>query len=312
MEIKNELKTGDQIDVQVSTFGEIPNQTLDGEDVIQKLTPEALQKCVEAWKAAGSKPIRVDLDHNSEITDNTEAAGWLEDLWVAEDGMYGKMTVSDLGVEKLNGLNYRYGSPTFILDEEGYPVEFTSFALTNRPRLKDLKPVYNSASVDGSVVLNADEPETEERTEETCVNNEQMEITKLIQLLGLPETATEEEITVAIQAMVDKLAELAKEEAEKEAAEAEKKLEEEADEILDGCDLDEETKEKVVDSYKKNPEVGKTLICAFKPRISKAVVNFDSAKKPDVVDVTDFQKKLDSLPGGEERVKFLMNFKLNK
>ena len=306
MEIKNELKTGDQIEVQLCTFGEVPNTTLGGEDVIQKMTPEALQRCIDNWKESGSKPLRVDLDHNSEISDNTEAAGWIEDLWVGDDGMYGKMTVSDLGVEKLNGLNYRYGSPTFILDDEGYPVEFTSFALTNRPRLEDLKPVYNSAQPNENIVLNTQNSEEIE----TGVNTNTMDIAKLIQLLGLPETATEDDIIGAIQAMIDKLGEIAKEEAEKEAAEAEKKLEEEAVEILDGCELDEETKEKVVDSYKQNPELGKTLINAFKPRLAKTVVNFDKAQKPDLA--SDLQKQLDAIPGGEARVKFLMNYKTNK
>lgn len=306
MEIKNELKTGDQIEVQLCTFGEVPNTTLGGEDVIQKMTPEALQKCIDSWKDAGSKPLRVDLDHNSEISDNTEAAGWIEDLWVGDDGMYGRMTVSDLGVEKLNGLNYRYGSPTFILDDEGYPVEFTSFALTNRPRLEDLKPVYNSAQPNENVVLNTQDSEENE----SGVNMNQMDINTLIQLLGLPETATEEDVIGSIKAMIDKLGEIAKEEAEKEAAEAEKKLEEEAVEILDGCELDDETKEKVVDSYKKNPELGKTLINAFKPRLAKTVVNFDKAQKPDLA--SDLQKQLDAIPGGEARVKFLMNYKTNK
>lgn len=311
MEIKENLKTGDQIEVQVSTFGEIPNTTLGGEDVIQKLTPEALQKCVEAWKAAGSKPIRVDLDHLSEISDNTEAAGWLEDLWVAEDGMYGKMTVSDLGVEKLNGLNYRYGSPTFILDDEGYPVEFLSFALTNRPRLEDLKPVYNSAPHNPSAVVNADEEEKEEK-EENRVNNEQMDINKLIELLGLPAESTEENVVEAITAMMEKLAKMAEEEARIEAEETAKKLEEEAGEMLDGCELDEETKQKAVDCYKQNADLTKTLVNAFKPRLTKTVVNFSEAKKPEITDVTDFQKKLNSLPGGEARVNFIMNYKPTK
>jgi hypothetical protein len=137
-----------------------------------------------------------------------------------------------------------------------------------------------------------------------------MDTVKLIQLLGLPETASEDDIIGAIQAMIDKLGEVAKEEAEKEAAEAEKKLEEEAVEILDGCELDDETKEKVVDSYKKNPELGKTLINAFKPRLAKTVVNFDNSQKPDLA--SDLQKQLDAIPGGEARVKFLMNYKTNK
>lgn len=210
------------------------------------------------------------------------------------------MTVSELGAEELNGLNYRYGSPAFILDESGTPIEMTSFALTNRPRLKDLKPVWNSSDKNSEITTNI--------RVNTDIGQDQME--KLIEILGLPAEATEEEVYASIKAMMDKLADIAKQEAEQEAAEAEKKLEEEAEEVLDGCDIDEETKEKAVNSFKANPEAGRLFASIFKAK--SAVVNFDSAKKPEVSDITDFQKQLDAIPGGEARVNFIMNYKPTK
>ena len=149
--------------------------------------------------------------------------------------------------------------------------------------------------------------------EETPVNKD-IDMEKFIEILGLAPEATEEEVFAAIKQMADKLAEYARKEEEIEKAkqaEMEKELEEEAIEILDACgDLDEETKKKAVNSFKADPEAGRLFAQIFKPKA--AVVNFDSAKKPEVEDITDFQKKLNSLPGGEARVKYLLNLNLNK
>lgn len=130
----------------------------------------------------------VDYDHFSHNEDMpTGAAGWIESVEVRNDGLWGLPRWSEDGRAKLEGGMYRLVSPVLSgfqrVGEEGSkkilrPTVLERLALTNDPQLRGMPPVSNRAG--------------------TPNDTNTMDFKKLLlQLLGLPETATDAEITDA-------------------------------------------------------------------------------------------------------------------
>ena len=276
--MNKELKAGDVIpNVQITPYGEYDNVTTDGREVTQHCDKQAFENIVNAF----DKELIVDVDHQSELTDNTEAAGWITTLKVDEEkGLVGDIKVSELGAKLLNGLNYRFGSPAFLLDENDRPMKLTSFALTNRPALTDIAPVYNSAPKQETVIISAENPPS-------ILNSEDTMKEELIKMLGLPEDATEEMVKDCIQKTVNALAEIRK-------GEEEKKLNEEADEFVK--DLPEDVKDSIRNSYLKDKDVVTEIVNAVKDKLalaSQTVLNKAEAEKPTI---TSAWETYNSLP----------------
>ena len=105
MDLKQELKAGDEIAIQLAPYGEYPATSVEGEAVVQRFTLEAFQKVVEDWTRNGKPNIRADFDHESETgTGSTIASGWITRLAVdPEKGLVGTLVVSDAGADALNG-----------------------------------------------------------------------------------------------------------------------------------------------------------------------------------------------------------------
>lgn len=293
MELKSKLEAGDEIIVQIAPLGNYPAETMDGQPITQRFDPQSFKTLIEHWD---KKPIRVDFDHASEISDNTIASGWIDKLYVDEEsGLMGTLTVSKAGADALNGLEYRYLSPVFIFDETEHPIELVSVAYTNRPRL-NMPAVWNTAPIELNEVLNAAtteekaEEKTEEKPEETPINKS-MDIEKLITILNLPAEATEEDILGTIKTLIDKIKE-----------NEDEKIEIEARETIDACSaIDEEKKSEAMNCYKKNPEIVKSLLGTLKKQ-SDPVINSADAKKP----VINSKEELDKIPGGQKRVDYLL------
>lgn len=279
--MNKELKAGDVIpNVQITPYGDYDNVTASGRKVTQHCDKQAFENIVNAF----DKELIVDVDHQSELTDNTEAAGWLTTVKVDEEkGLVGDIKVSELGAKLLNGLNYRFGSPAFLLDEDDRPMKLTSFALTNRPALTDIAPVYNSA------------PKTEEGQERLIIsgdttsilNSEDTMKEELIKMLGLPEDATEEMVKDSIQKTINTLAEIRK-------GEEEKALNEEADAFVK--DLPDDLKDSIRNSYLKDKDVATEIVNAVKDKLalaSQTVLNKAEAEKPTI---TSAWETYNSLP----------------
>ena len=280
--MNKELKAGDVIpNVQITPYGDYDNVTASGRKVTQHCDKQAFENIVNAF----DKELIVDVDHQSELTDNTEAAGWLTTVKVDEEkGLVGDIKVSELGAKLLNGLNYRFGSPAFLLDEDDRPMKLTSFALTNRPALTDIAPVYNSA------------PKTEEgqdkliisgETTPSILNSEDTMKEELIKMLGLPEDATEEMVKDSIQKTINTLAEIRK-------GEEEKALNAEADAFVK--DLPDDLKDSIRNSYLKDKDVATEIVNAVKDKLalaSQTVLNKAEAEKPTI---TSAWETYNSLP----------------
>lgn len=306
MELKNELQTGDEIEITIAPYGEYPAETTEGKPITQRFTKEAFEKVVEAWKNEGQKLIRADFDHASELTDNTIASGWIKDLRVDDEkGLIGTLVVSESGAEKLNGLDYRFGSPVFEFDADETPVKLVSFALTNRPRLKELPAVYNfePKKENNEKFNNASNFETEtievtEKTNDGKNEKEKIIMDEIKVILGLPPEAVEEDVKTAIRELVEKVKAIADEE-----------IADEAEDALNECGItDENQREAVANSYKANPALVKAVLNAVKPLINKPLVcNAAEASKPELASVEKLREEYRNLPGGKEKVDWLLN-----
>ena len=297
MDLKEDLKAGDEITIQIAPFGEYPAESVGGVELVEVFDREGFEKIIENWKADGAKLIRADFDHQSELTDNTVASGWLKNLFIDDaKGLMGTLVVSESGASALNGLDYRFGSPVFVLDDASKPTHLLSYAFTNRPRLKDMDAVYNM------------EEKQEEKTEtENVIKNEEESklMEELKKILGLPAEATDEDIRNSVAELVEKVKAVAEEEARVEA----ERLQAEAEDAVNACGVEDDKKEEVVNCYKQNPALVKTILGCFKKEPAKTVVNAQEAVKPALTDAEKLKAEFDKLPGGQAKVDFMLAHK---
>jgi phage I-like protein len=141
-----------------------PNGTM------QVLDPEALEAMRRTFDEEAKAPnfpgLLVDFDHFShDPTQPTTAAGWIGELDQREDGLYAKIRWSDLGAQALHGGRYRLASPVWNRAEcdewkapagpDGKetvhlrPRRLDRLALTNDPNLPGLAPLSNRKKEDG-------------------------------------------------------------------------------------------------------------------------------------------------------------------
>lgn len=253
-----------QVKVQLSPFGEFTLH--DGgkrNGTVQHCSKAAFEALVANWKAAGSPDVLVDVDHASARGGSTEAAAWCNSLEVDDNGLQGVFNLTPKGLELVKNRSYRFVSPGWTLSPDGTPVSLCSVALTNRPNLP-VKPVVNADETGGR---DPDDPNSRK-------DNPEMDIKKLAAALGLPETATEEEVLAAIKAMQDREAQAAA-----EAANA--KAEEFADNAVKAGKIAANSKEAVKAAYLKSPEVAQEMLNSVAaPAPKTPLPNFSTAKTP--------------------------------
>ena len=157
-----------ELNVHIAPIGDFNGSNSQGNPVKEHITKESLENLAE--KLNQGDEILADIDHQSckpGVERDTRAAGWFSKFVVDPiKGLFAKIKLTKKGRELIENREYRYFSPTFLLDENGSPTDLHSVSLTNLPAFKGyIKPILNS------------EPNTKEIIE--------MEITKddLIQLI---------------------------------------------------------------------------------------------------------------------------------
>lgn len=258
------LAAGTTLTVQLSPFGEFALH--DGgkmNGTVQHCTREAFEAMVANWKAAGSPEILVDVDHASATGRSTEAAAWATNLRVDDTGLCADFTLTPRGKELIGGRQYRFVSPGWTLGQDGTPLALCSVGLTNRPNLP-VQPVVNADETGGR---DPDDPNTEKK------GTPAMDLKKIAAALGLPETATEEEILAAVTAMKQKEAEAAEAAAE---AEAEKF----ADNAVKCGKVAANAKAAVQAAYRQSPEVAKQMLNSLAAPGAAKTPDFNAAKTP--------------------------------
>lgn len=263
----NAPEDGKPVKVQLSPFGEFTLH--DGgkrNGTVQHCSREAFEQLVANWKAAGSPEVLVDVDHASATGGSTEAAAWAKNLRVEDEGLCADFELTPRGRELVEGRSYRFVSPGWTLSEDGTPLALCSVALTNRPNLP-VKPVVNADETGGR---DPDDPNSRK-------DNPEMDIKKIAAALGLPETATEEEVLAAIKAMQDREAQAAQ-----EAANA--KAEEFADNAVKAGKIAANSKEAVKAAYLKSPEVAQEMLNSVAAAAPAAQLpDFTKGKQPEAL-----------------------------
>ena len=253
------------VKVQLSPFGEFTLH--DGgkrNGTVQHCSKAAFEALVANWKAAGSPDVLVDVDHASARGGSTEAAAWCNSLEVDDNGLQGVFNLTPKGLELVKNRSYRFVSPGWTLSPDGTPVSLCSVALTNRPNLP-VKPVVNSGGTGGR---DPDDPNN------TKGNPEMEDIAEIAAALGLPETATKEDILAAAKAMRDREAQAAA-----EAANA--KAEEFAENAVKAGKIAANSKEAVKAAYLKSPEVAQEMLNSVAaPAPAAKLPDFGAAKQP--------------------------------
>ena len=252
--------------VQLSPFGEFTLR--DGgkrSGTVQRCSRAAFEAMVANWKAMGARDILVDVDHASATGGSTVAAAWAKNLRVEDDGLCADFEFTPAGRKLVEGRCYRFVSPGWTLAADGTPVALCSVALTNRPNLP-VKPVVNADDAGGR---DPDDPNNE--TE----GNPEMDLKKIAAALGLPETATEDEVIAAIASMKDAQAQAAE-----EAANA--RAEEFAANAVKAGKIAESSKDAVKAAYRSNPEVAEAMLnsVAAPAAPKQPLPDFGRAKQP--------------------------------
>lgn len=139
--------------------------------------------------------IPIDYEHQTLKDMQAPAAGWIKDIILRSDGIYGAVDWTERAVEYLKNKEYRYLSPVVLTQrKERRVVALHSAALTNTPTIDAMTPVACS-----------DKPSESEGGAdqgETGSNGKGMET--LAELLQLdPNTATMEDIYQAVAALLE-------------------------------------------------------------------------------------------------------------
>ena len=233
--------------VMISPYGEFTlNDGSKQNGTVQHCTRENLAGLVERWQGE-KKKILVDVDHRSELTDDTQAAGWITGLTLDDEGLWGEVEWTPKGLELVKGKEYRFTSPAWTLDGGGNPQTLVSVALTNKPNTP-VKPVLNSQT-----------------------NKGKPEMDKLKEILGLGAEATEDEVLAAVKSLKEAIASM-------KAAAAEKEAEEVALNAVKDGKIAEGEKENVKAAFLKNPEGVKAVLNAV---VAVKAARSDNAARSD-------------------------------
>ena len=145
--------------------------------------PEGFIERTNAYQAGADIPL--DYEHQAEMADRNgqpaPAAGWIKELEARQDGIWGRVGWTPKAAAMIIDKEYRYLSPVFIYEKSGELVRLDSAALVGQPNL-ELKALNNQGAEGASM-------------EEF--------LTQLAALLGLAETATQEEIFAAVRSLAE-------------------------------------------------------------------------------------------------------------
>lgn len=149
----------------------------------------AMQAVVDRTRAYfGATDLMVDYDHELVRAQTqggrAEAAGWVKQLQVRDDGIYGRVEWTATAAEKIRSGAYRYISPWFNTLKDGRVYQLRNAALVNMPAL-DLN------TISASIIVNPPED---------------YPMDKIAKALGLAETASQDAILAAIADRHTKLA----------------------------------------------------------------------------------------------------------
>lgn len=138
--------------------------------------------------------IPIDYEHQTLKDMQAPAAGWIKDIVLKSDGIYGAVDWTERAAEYLRNKEYRYLSPVVMTQgKERRVVALHSAALTNTPAIDAMTPVACS-----------DKPsEGEGGADQGEADSSGKGIEALAELLQLDPSATMEDIYQAVAALLE-------------------------------------------------------------------------------------------------------------
>jgi phage I-like protein len=178
-------------EVQIIPFGR--HETSKGTFVLDE---EGASAVIADFNARRNDMV-IDYEHQTLGDGEAPAAGWINRLInKGAQGVWAVVAWTPRAMEYLRNREYRYLSPVFLKSiSDGRVVRLVNAALTNQPAIDGMVPVVNK----GATV-----PPDKSQTKEARMK-------KLLELLGLKEDATEEQVVeavTALQAMTAKVREI--------------------------------------------------------------------------------------------------------
>lgn len=211
------LSSQDNIDlIQLFPAGQFRSSDGSGrpEDVpFWQMDAQIAAHLIQQFQERG-QPIVIDYEHQTLSAETNgqpaPAAGWIKGLiWREGQGLFAEVTWTARARAHIGADEYLYISPVFPYDEAGRPLAVLPAALTNNPALTGMAQVRLAAARAQHVIPFNSPPGEPGRPAASLLNrNDTMteELRALLAaLLGLPESATEQEILAALPGFAEKL-----------------------------------------------------------------------------------------------------------
>lgn len=184
--------------MHVCPLGEHEWVSADGKErIVQVIDDIACRMMAQHYPLSGQEAL-IDWEHKSlGGTQDTDAAGWGKEAQARPDGLWVRVEWSDTGRQAVEGKRYKFNSPCFprdgldhIAGSKYRPTRLGRIALTNNPNLRGQQPLTNSRPTLANPHPNPTHMDYK---------------AKLLELLGLPAEATDEQIAAGVASLkVDK------------------------------------------------------------------------------------------------------------
>ena len=165
-------------EIRILPFGHV--KSTKGDFTVDEESFELIRKKFKDRKL----DLVIDYEHQTLQDIQAPAGGWIKDLIKGDDAIIAKVEWTPKAKEYLQNKEYRYLSPVVLVRKrDAKAVVLHSVALTNTPAIDGMFPIINSVDIE-------DYDDSE--------GGHEMELSKLIKLLGLPEGATEADVETAL------------------------------------------------------------------------------------------------------------------
>lgn len=169
--------SGVPTEIKILPLGRVHSQK--GDFNVDEESFELIQKQFKDRKL----DLVIDYEHQTLSDVQAPAGGWIKELYKGEDAIIAKVEWTAKAAEYLKNKEYRYLSPVVLVrkrDQKATAIH--SVALTNTPAIDGMFALVNSLDI-----------------EDISEGGNIMDLKELAKALGLPETATEEEIKKAVE-----------------------------------------------------------------------------------------------------------------
>lgn len=137
--------------------------------------------------------IPIDYEHQTLKDMEAPAAGWIKDIVLKSDGIYGAVDWTERAAEYLENREYRYLSPVLLRrDSDRKVIGLHSAALTNTPAIDAM-----------TAIVNSDKPAMEEPPPVEADESGKSPLEALTALLHLAPSATMEDVYRAVSALLE-------------------------------------------------------------------------------------------------------------